>query len=68
MSAATSTYYLNLAGEHAWKFGAQWSRTTEDWQDGYKYPDYPNISLAWNRSAHLLWDRTTAGEPMAITP
>ena len=44
------TYYLNLAGEHAWKFGAQWSRTTEDWQSGYKYPDYPNIGLAWNRS------------------
>jgi hypothetical protein len=43
-------YYLNLAGEHAWKFGAQWSRTTEDWQSGYKYPDYPYIGLAWNRS------------------
>jgi len=43
------TYYLNFAGEHAWKFGAQWVRTAEDWQDGFKYPDYPNISLVWNR-------------------
>jgi hypothetical protein len=47
------TYYLNLAGEHAWKFGAQWSRTTEDWEAGYKYPEYPNINLGWNRS--LIW-------------
>jgi hypothetical protein len=42
------TYYLNFAGEHAWKFGAQWVRTSEDWQSGYKYPDCPSISLAWN--------------------
>jgi hypothetical protein len=43
------TYYLNLAGEHAWKFGAQWVRTAEDWQNGYKYPDYPNIGFVWGR-------------------
>ncbi len=43
------TYYLNLAGEHAWKFGAQWVRTSEDWKNGYKYPDYPYIGLAWGR-------------------
>jgi hypothetical protein len=43
------TYYLNFAGEHAWKAGVQWVRTAEDWQDGYKYPDYPAISLAWGR-------------------
>jgi len=43
------TYYLNFAGEHAWKFGAQWVRTAEDWKDGLKYPDYPAISLAWGR-------------------
>ncbi len=41
------TYYLNLAGEHALKFGAQWTRTTEDWNNGYRYP---NIGLIWNRS------------------
>ncbi|HUU37199.1 MAG TPA: TonB-dependent receptor [Candidatus Desulfaltia sp.] len=43
------TYYLNFAGEHAWKFGAQWVRTAEDWKAGPKYPDYPIISLAWGR-------------------
>jgi len=47
------TYYLNLAGEHAWKFGAQWVRTSEDWKDGYKYPDYPSIGLNWNRP--FIW-------------
>jgi len=41
------TYYLNFAGEHAWKAGLQWVRTAEDWADGYKYPDYPNIGLNW---------------------
>ena len=43
------TYYLNFAGEHAWKFGAQWVRTAEDWRSGYKYPDYPGISFQWGR-------------------
>ncbi len=43
------TYYLDFAGEHAWKFGAQWVRTAEDWQDGYKYPDCPNIGFVWGR-------------------
>ncbi len=43
------TYYLNFAGEHAWKFGAQWVRTAEDWKSGYKYPDYPSISIQWGR-------------------
>jgi hypothetical protein len=43
------TYYLDFAGEHSFKFGAQWVRTSEDWAYGYKYPDYPMIGLAWNR-------------------
>ena len=43
------TYYLNFAGEHAWKFGVQWVRNAEDWKAGPKYPDYPVISLAWGR-------------------
>jgi hypothetical protein len=41
------SYYLGFAGEHAWKFGAQWTRTTEDWDYGYKYP---NVGLYWDRS------------------
>ncbi len=49
-AAGDVTYYLDLAGEHAWKFGAQWSRTLENWESGYKYPDYPGISLIWNTS------------------
>ena len=43
------TYYLDFAGEHALKFGAQWVRTAEDFSDGYKYPDNPSISFAWGR-------------------
>jgi hypothetical protein len=43
------TYYLNFAGEHAWKIGAQWVRTAEDWAFGYKYPDYPSINFQWGR-------------------
>jgi hypothetical protein len=43
------TYYLNFAGEHAVKFGAQWVRTSEDWKVGYKFPDFPLIGFAWNR-------------------
>ncbi len=48
------TYYLNFAGEHAWKFGIQWARTAEDWKSGYKYPDYPLIQLGWNRPLIIL--------------
>ena len=48
------TYYLNFAGEHAWKLGAQWVQTSEDWKDGYKYPDYPLIGLVWNRPLIIL--------------
>jgi len=45
------TYYLNLAGEHAWKLGIQWVRYDEDYADGYKYPDFPDIRLQWGRPA-----------------
>jgi hypothetical protein len=44
------TVYFNLAGEHAVKTGFQWARNFEDYADGYKYPDYPNIALAWGRT------------------
>jgi hypothetical protein len=44
---ADLTYYLNLAGEHAWKFGIQWVRIFEDREQGYKYPDCPYIYFWW---------------------
>jgi hypothetical protein len=47
---ADMTYYLNLAGEHAWKFGISWVRPMEDKLYAYKYPSCPFIRLAWNRS------------------
>jgi hypothetical protein len=51
---ADYTQYLNLVGEHAWKLGLQWIRTSEDWADGYIYPDYPSIGFAWGRPAILF--------------
>ena len=33
-----ATYFLNLAGEHSWKFGVSWTRLSEDTLNGYKYP------------------------------
>ena len=50
---ADMTFYLNLAGEHAWKFGASWIRSSEDELNALKYPNCPGIGLAWNRSAIL---------------
>jgi len=47
------TYYVDLAGEHAWKFGIQWVRTDEDRKEGFKYPDYPFIGLGWGRPLTL---------------
>jgi hypothetical protein len=41
------TYYMNLIGEHAWKFGIQWVRAIEDRKEGYEYPDYPGVWLYW---------------------
>jgi hypothetical protein len=46
---ADLTVYFRLAGEHAFKAGFQWARNFEDYADGYKYPDYPNISFNWGR-------------------
>lgn len=48
------TYYMDFAGEHAWKFGIQWVRTNEDWEYGYKYPDYPYITLYWGQPLTLF--------------
>ena len=51
------TYYMNLAGEHSLKFGAQWVRMAEDWQDGYKFPDYPGHPARLERLLHLPGDQ-----------
>jgi hypothetical protein len=48
------TYFLDLAGEHAWKFGIQWVRTDEHRKQGLKYPDFPAIGLAWGRPLVLF--------------
>ena len=50
---ADMSLYLNLAGEHAWKFGVSWVRSMEDVLDAYKYPSCPLVSYYWNRSAIL---------------
>jgi hypothetical protein len=46
--AADFAYFLNLAGEHALKFGAHWVRLEEDVFDAYKYP-FPDITFNWGR-------------------
>ncbi len=38
------TYYMNLAGEHAWKFGLQYVRIHEDRNQGWQYPV---VTLNW---------------------
>lgn len=58
---ADITYYLNLAGEHAWKFGVSWNRSREDVFNTYKYPDCPYIYFAWNRGYFLFNDPTHPG-------
>ena len=40
------TYYLNLAGEHAWKAGVQWVRLGQDID---ATGSYPYVFLAWGR-------------------
>jgi hypothetical protein len=48
---ADTAFYLNLAGEHAWKFGVSWVRPMEDVLRAYKYPSCPQANLMWNLSA-----------------
>ncbi len=43
-----ATYYMHLAGEHAWKAGVQFIWLHENY--GYT-PDAPRINLYWNRSS-----------------
>jgi hypothetical protein len=55
------TCYMDLAGEHALKFGLQWVRTREDWSYGFKYPDYPSIVLYWGRPLVLFGQNYGSG-------
>jgi hypothetical protein len=45
------SYYVSLAGEHAWKAGVQLIRDKEDYSRG---TDYPWVRLYWNRSSSAL--------------
>jgi hypothetical protein len=43
---ADLTYYVNLAGEHAWKAGVQWIRDAEDVDNG---APSPMVNLYWGQ-------------------
>ena len=45
------SYYIRLAGEHAWKAGVQLIRDKEDYKLG---AEYPWVRLYWNRSSSAL--------------
>ena len=45
---ADFTYYLNLGGEHAFKWGVEWVRQGEDVNSTVN-PDYPEVYFYWNR-------------------
>ncbi len=45
------SYYLSLAGDHAWKAGAQLIRDQEDYNQSSKYPW---VRLYWGRSSSAL--------------
>jgi hypothetical protein len=55
---ADVTYYVNLAGEHAWKFGVSWNRDREDVLNALKYPTCPAVYLYWNQPYYLYYDPT----------
>jgi hypothetical protein len=59
---ADMTFYFNLAGEHSWKFGASWVRSSEDALMALKYPDCPGIGLSWNRPLILAGVNYGRGE------
>jgi len=42
------TYYLNLGGEHAFKWGVEWVRQGED-VDSTISSEFPEVFLNWNR-------------------
>jgi hypothetical protein len=51
---ADFTYYLNLAGEHAWKFGLQFVRNHEDVNNAQQHPA---VTLVWGQP-YLMPDGT----------
>lgn len=54
------TYYLSLAGEHAWKAGVQFIQLHEDVLD---YSPYPRVYLYWNRTSYALGFPVGVGAP-----
>jgi hypothetical protein len=44
-----ATYYVNLAGEHAWKAGIQWIRNYEDVDATWSYP---RVNLYWGSNSY----------------
>jgi len=49
-----ATYYMTLAGEHEWKFGAEFVRQGEDHLSAVKYPEYPEVYFNWGRDCIQL--------------
>jgi hypothetical protein len=54
------SYYLNLAGDHAWKAGLQWIRDAEDVFNGRPKP---TVNIHWGRAYNGL----ASGEPVMGT-
>lgn len=55
-----TTYYLNLAGEHAWKAGVQWVRIIEDIDDTI---NEVYVQIGWDRDfVHLDTGETVRGK------
>jgi Carboxypeptidase regulatory-like domain/TonB-dependent Receptor Plug Domain len=46
------TYYMNLAGEHAWKFGVQFIRLGENVDDTRQHP---MVTLNWGPQGYYDW-------------
>ena len=47
---ADFTYFMDLAGEHSWKFGVQWVRQGED-TSRVVDQNYPDVYFYWGRPA-----------------
>jgi hypothetical protein len=45
------SYYVSLAGEHAWKAGVQFIRDKESQNDG---SSFPHVNIQWNQSCSAL--------------
>jgi hypothetical protein len=55
------TYYMNLAGEHAWKAGLQYINLHENVLD---YSPYPRVYLYWGRTSNALGFPVGVGAPV----